>query len=207
MAPLVAVCIPTIPSREEMLALTLQSVEQQRRQADEIIIRVDTEGVGAAANRNAAWRLSHPDTEWIAFVDDDDILYPDHLEFLLETAEKTGADFVYPWFDLWEGPDPLSVKVGDKYVSPLGVPFGDDAARYIMTEGNFIPITVLVKRSLLVKVGGFPQPGTEEWPNETNEDWGCWRKMLQAGARFEHAPRRTWRWVWHGKHTSGRAWK
>lgn len=207
MAPLVAVCIPTIPSREAMLERAVKSAEAQTHKSRDIIVRVDTEGLGAAENRNRTWQLSHPDTKWIAFLDDDDVIYPNHLEFLLQTAEATGADLVYPWFDLWEGPDPLSVKVGDKYVSPLGVPFGEDARQYIMTEGNFIPITVLVKRSLLETVGGFPQPGTEEWPNETNEDWGCWQKMLRAGAKFEHAPKRTWRWIWHGGHTSGRAWK
>lgn len=203
----VAVCIPTIPSREEMLTRAVKSVQAQTRQADEILVRIDTEGLGAAANRNMAWQLSKPDTKWIAFLDDDDVMYPDHLEFLLKTAEETGADFVYPWFDLWEGPDPLSVLHEGKYVSPLGVPFGEEAKNYILTEGNFIPITVMVKRNLLEAVGGFPQPGSEEWPDDHNEDWGCWQKMLRANAKFVHAPKRTWRWIWHGNHTSGRAWK
>jgi glycosyltransferase involved in cell wall biosynthesis len=205
MEPSLAVCIPTIPSRGERLASTLESVRRQTRKPDEVQVSLDEVGVGAAANRNNAWRNASSD--WIAFVDDDDTIYPNHLEFLLATAMETNADLVYPWFDLWEGPDPLSVLHEGKYVSPLGVPFGEDAKQYILTEGNFIPITVLVKRSLLETVGGFPQPGSEEWPDDRNEDWGCWQKMLRAGAKFVHAPKRTWRWHWHGEHTSGRPWK
>lgn len=203
MAPSVAVCIPAIPTRLDLLGETLASVLRQTRQPDEIHVSIDNDAVGAAGNRNRAWQAAS--TDWIAFVDDDDLLYPDHLEYLLAHAED--ADLVYPWFDLLEGPDPLFVTQNDKLVSPLGVPFGEDAANHIMTSGNFIPITVLVRREMLEKVGGFPQPGTPDWPHQTCEDWGCWKKLLEAGARFVHAPKRTWRWRWHYGNTSGRPWK
>lgn len=201
----ISVCIPTIPPRAEKLHIAVASVQTQTLRANELCISLDEDGVGAATNRNNAWRQAT--SEWIAFVDDDDTIYPQHLKTLLTTALETGADLVYPWFDLWEGPDPLSVLHEGKYVSPLGVPFGDEAKNYILTEGNFIPITVLVRRSMLEQVNGFPQPNSEEWPNDHAEDWGCWQKMLRAGAKFVHAPERTWRWHWHGAHTSGRAWK
>ena len=199
----VAVCITSIPSRRKMLREAVDSAVRQVRVPDELHVSIDHVGVGAAANRNAAWRAAS--TEWIAFLDDDDLLFPQHLSTLLELSD--GADLIYPWFELHEGPDPLYVPRNGQLTPAFGVPFGDEQKRYIFTSGNFIPVTVLVRRELLADVGGFPQPGTVEWPHETCEDWGCWQRLLRAGATFRHVPQRTWRWRWHGKNTSGRAWK
>lgn len=199
----VAVCITSIPTRTHFLREAIASVMAQTRQPDEWYVAVDHDGVGAAANRNAAWRSV--DADWIAFLDDDDILLPNHLETLLKHSND--ADLVYPWFELHEGSDPLFVTQNGHLVPAFGVPFGEEQAEYIFTSGNFIPITVLVRRVLLEEVGGFPQPGSTEWPHATCEDWGCWQRLLRAGARFKHVPERTWRWRWHGGNTSGRPWK
>lgn len=181
------------------------SVNNQRYPGVRCVVEVDTVGLGAAKNRNAA--LARATTEWVAFLDDDDILYPEHISTCVNTAEKYDADLVYPWFDLHEGVDPLSIRINDRYVTPLGLEFGVDHEKHLRTEGNFIPVTVLVKRELLMDVGGFPQPGTPEWSHTTCEDWGCWLRLLDAGATFAHAPHRTWRWRWHPGNTSGRPWK
>ncbi len=44
-------------------------------------------------------------TEWVAFLDDDDYFYPQHLEALANAAQDTGADMVYPWYDVDGGTD------------------------------------------------------------------------------------------------------
>lgn len=202
----VTVCIPSIPRRTAMLQEAVRSVQTQTGVGDPIIaVNLDTEGVGAARSRNAA--LESAKTKWVAFLDDDDLLYPQHLDVLTSYAEYQDADLVYPWFDLHEGVDPLAVRIGDRYVSPFGLPFGPEHETHLRTEGNFIPVTVLVRRELLMDVGGFPLPYSEDWPHPTNEDWGCWRRLLDAGAKFAHAPERTWRWRWHHGNTSGRPWK
>ena len=201
----VTVCIPTIPRRSQFLLEAVASAQNQTGVVPEIIVQEDLEGRGAAATRNAA--LLRATTTWVAFLDDDDLLYPHHLETLAEQVGVSDADLVYPWFDLYEGTDPLSVRVGGQYVSPLGIPFGPDHETHLRTEGNFIPITVLVRRELIMDVGGFPQPKSAEWPHETCEDWGCWLRLLNAGGKFAHAPERTWRWRWHRGNTSGRPWK
>lgn len=201
----VTVCIPSFPRRARLLEEAVASAKNQTSGTPEIIVEVDTVGMGAARNRNAA--LARATSEWVAFLDDDDILYPEHIETCLQTAHAEGADLVYPWFDLHEGVDPLSVRINDRYVTPFGRKFSDDHEKHLRTEGNFIPVTVLVKRELLMDVGGFPQPSTPEWPHTTCEDWGCWLRLLDAGAKFAHAPHRTWRWRWHPGNTSGRPWK
>lgn len=198
----VAVCITAIPHRVELQAEALASVLLQTRTPDEIHVSIDVDGRGAAWNRNRAWRAAS--TEWVAFLDDDDVMFPQHLQVLLD--HSADADLVYPWFELREGVDPLFAPENGQLRTPLGLAFNDELKREIETERNFIPITVLVRRSFLEKVGGFPQPGTPEWPHQTCEDWGCWKKLLAADARFVHAPERTWRWRWHVGNTSGKSW-
>lgn len=46
------------------------------------------------------------ETPWIALLDDDDTLRPVHCQALLELAEETGADLVWPQFDLRAGNRP-----------------------------------------------------------------------------------------------------
>lgn len=213
----VAVCIPTIPLREDVLKRAVRSAGDQSLPSDVsvmISIALDENGDGAAPTRNRAWQRVDKSADWVAFLDDDDELRPNHVADCLELAERTGADLVYPWFNIHDPSgndittnDPLRVPVDGRYVSPYGVRFDDELKHEIMTRNNFIPVTVLVRRSLLEEVGGFPIPGTPEWPDTTCEDWGLWRRLLNAGARFEHLPRRTWIWNWHGNNTSGRPWK
>lgn len=203
MTETIAVCIPTIPPRVPMLRNALRSVLDQDRAPDELVVVTDNEGCGAAATRNRAWRRASSD--WIAFLDDDDTFLPGHLATLLANVED--VDLVYPWFELPNGADPLYVKRDGQLVPAFGVPFDEEQSRYVMTEGNFIPVTVLVRRSWLELVDGFPPPGSARWPHAECEDWGCWQDLLRAGARFRHVPERTWVWNWHGRNTSGKPWR
>ena len=203
MSSTVAVCVPTIPPRRAYLGSALESVFEQTHPVDEVHVAVDVRGDGASATRNRAWRAAS--TEWVAFLDDDDLLHPQHVERLLATSDD--ADLVYPWFDLPNGVDPLAVRVAGQLVSPYGLPFGDDHRAHILNEGNFVPVTVLVRRSLLDEVDGFPATRSARWSHDQCEDWGCWQDMLRAGARFKHLPERTWTWRWHGRNTSGKSWR
>lgn len=194
----VTVCIPTIPPREAFLARALASVEAQTLTPAAVSVYPDLEGLGAAGARNAA--MAAADTEWVAFLDDDDWLLPKHLDVLLSAAEETGADLVYPWFES-NGTDPLYIANQRAAFRPF-----DELSRYwLIHHGNFIPVTTLVRREVLLDVGGFaPPPGASA--SIPCEDWGAWRALALAGAKFYHVPERTWHWQhWHG-HTGGRPW-
>jgi glycosyltransferase involved in cell wall biosynthesis len=208
MSNTITVAIPSIPPREHYLARALRSVDAQTLRPDHVSVVVDRNGEGAAATRNRAWQAA--DTEWIAFLDDDDEFLPHHLEHLLAVALETGADLVYPWHDI---KDPAGNPKGD-VLNGRGVPFRpwllfgrpvaevvdpDDMTADGPNAQNFVPITVLVRRELLVRVGGFPQPP----PGEACEDWRCWRRMVHAGAKFVHTPEVTWIWHHHGANTQG----
>jgi len=195
--PSVTVCIPTIPPRRELLSRALRSVERQTHRANDVVVMVDHEGVGAAETRNRAWRATI--TEVVAFLDDDDEFLPEHLELCLTALVEERAGLAYPWFELvgWdeatpERPDPLATKVDGELVHPLGVPFGPEQERHFRRHA-FIPITTVVRRSWLEVTGGYPQPGTVEWPLADCEDWGGHLRLLDAGCKFVHVPHRTWR--------------
>lgn len=198
------VVIPTIRGREDMLARAMASV----REAGVLYgfsVALDENGEGPAIGRNRAVDLADlpgGESTWIAFLDDDDEFMPGHLSACIQHAEETGADVVYPWFELIrEGKNRndwafLLIDGEDAF----GQPFNEGALRL----NNYIPVTALVRRSLFEQVGGFPVPGSEEWPHVQNEDWGLWLRLLDAGAKFSHLPQRTWTWHHHGKNTSGR---
>lgn len=198
MSASIGVVIASIPPRAAILAEALTSVCAQTRLPESVTVGIDSQREGTSTIRNRAWRGLT--TDWIAFLDDDDLFYPEHLEVLERHAIETGADLVYPWFDVRWRPGQVPFDfLFIKGETAEGHPFDDDARWTIEHENNFIPITVLVRRELLEAVDGFPIPQV----GSANEDWGCWKRMLAAGGRFSHFPQRTWMWRWHYSHTMG----
>lgn len=194
----VTVVVPTIPPRVRLLEKALESVRAQTDPPGDVAVFLDGEHLGAATARNRA--LAEAGTEWVAFLDDDDWLLPHHLDHLLVCAERTGADLVYPWFHT-NGTDPLFVD-GERAAMR---PFDEKARDWLVNRGNFIPITTLARRELLMDVGGFAPPPFASEDNPC-EDWGAWRALAQAGARITHLPEVTWEWHHWSGHTSGRPW-
>jgi hypothetical protein len=193
----VTVVMPCIPPRSGAerpgtMPRAMHSVLTQTRPVDAISMAFDHRHEGAATTRNRA--LSGVKTEWMAFLDDDDTLNPDHIEKLMHHAEATGADLVYPWFDVVNGFDPFPQYAGK--------PFDPEALRNVQ---NYIPVTVLVRTGLVRGVGGFEPRNTSAAPGASPcEEWGLWLKLLAVGAKFSHLPERTWCWHWHPGNTSGR---
>jgi glycosyltransferase involved in cell wall biosynthesis len=187
----VTVVICTIPVRPVMLARAISSVLNQTVKPGGIIVRYDHERGGHADNRNKA--MEQVNTEWIAFLDDDDEWDHHHLEALIASANESGADLVYPWHRII---DPYGNAVDDLFHG-RGLPFDEEALR----RANFIPVTVLV-RTEVIREAQFPTPAPYEsyWKAE---DFGCWVRMLNNGAKFYHHPEVTWTWHHHGNNTSG----
>lgn len=198
----IAVVIPTIPSRRKKLEQLLHQIDHQQRRPDEVIVWNDGLGQGAAIARNHA--MAEATSDFVAFFDDDDEMYPRHLEHLERTQAQTGADLVYPWHDLLPpAPNPLKVCG----MSPFGRPFDIAARRQIIEGINFIPIAVLVRRSAMEAIGGFCDFGLQEWDAEKCEVLDAWRRLLQARFTFVHCPKKTWAAVRNGKNTAGLRWQ
>ena len=192
-----------------MLSRAIASAVSQTLPPQHVSVALDTEKAGAAPTRNKAAACGN--TEWIAFLDDDDVLGMQHLDVLVCAALEHDADLVYPWFTL-VGADTSLLKCPDEdgnLVLAEGVPFGQRQREYLGAGpgkgNNFIPVTFLVRRELFMDLGGFPQTNTDEWPYAANEDWGFLMKVANSSATVHHHPRRTWFWHFHSAATSGRS--
>lgn len=173
----ITVVVPTIRPRVKLLTRALLSVRAQTLPPARVLVDEDRDRHGAAAVRNGM--LRRVSTEWVAFLDDDDELLPDHLKLCARYATLSGVDVVYPGYEPVGGDDPVNC---------FGIPF--DAS--LLKRRNFIPVTVLARTELVRAAGGF-QPRPDEH-GDPCEDWGLWLAMLEHGAKFAHLPQRTWRW-------------
>jgi glycosyltransferase involved in cell wall biosynthesis len=194
----VAVVIPTIPGREDRLGRAIESVMDQTRHPDQIIVQEDTQHLGAAVTRNRG--LERVECDLVAWLDDDDLLLPNHIERLARVLERSARiDLVYPIPRVEGGRDPTAVAVDGNWVKPWRVPFGPEQETHLREQGSFIPITHMVRTEKVRDIGGFPLPGTTRWI----EDWGYLVNLLDAGATFYHLPVTTWRWQIHDQMTGG----
>ncbi len=190
--PKATVVIPTIPTphREETLERALESVRlQSSAYLAKTIVVTDTTHAGAAATRNRG--LNAVKSEYTAFLDDDDEFLPRHLVTLMNAAQETGADIVYPWFKV----------VAARPFDPFPGAFRREFDAELLQRNNYIPTTVLARTEVVKSVGGFEPHGDQK--ESACDDWGLWLKLLKAGATFHHVPVVTWLWHWHGQHTSG----
>lgn len=187
----VTVLIPSIPTRTKMLHRALVSVLNQMRQADAIIVSVDHQRLGAAGNRNRA--LDMVQTEWVAFLDDDDEMSPNHLLVLLQNSDD--ADVVYTGCTVL---DPMGVEIPlQEEWGRFGKPFDP----VLLREKSYIPVTCLARTSLLHE---YAEPFGVSAGSDY-DDWIMYLKLLTLGARFKHVPVKTWTWWHHGTNTSGKS--
>lgn len=185
----VGVAIPSIPPRGQMLRRAIGSALRQTRLPDALSVIIDHNRDGATTTRNRAWRAL--DTDYVAFLDDDDELLPQHIEQLHTIAETTGADLVYPWFDVAGGTDP--------FPQHFNQPWDPNNPRQTT-------ITCLWRRTALEAIDGFPTvpDRCDDHGNRIGEDFAAVVALNDKGGRIVHHPERTWIWHHHFANTSGR---
>jgi len=181
----VTVITPTLPERAELLRECIASVEAQTCPAKAHLIWTDTERRGCAAALNMLW--PRVQTEWVAVLADDDVMYPNHLETLLAQAQVSE----------YEG----EVGVVYSYCHVLGRPDGWNPnrpfnARRVLSGDQGIPATALIRRTLVEKLGGW-----RNWPNMW-EDQDFWIRAVRGGARFVCVQRITWAYRFHDTNSS-----
>lgn len=194
--PTISVIIPAHPARVRngKLARALESVHSQTLLPDAVIVAIDNDGEGAAPTRHRA--LMQARTDWVAFLDSDDLFLPKHLEWLLAHALKTEADFVYSWFKVLQEFANGSSNVLDHdpvfpmthYLNPF------DPADPIETT-----ITTLVRTELAQSVG---MVALDRGQINSGEDRRFTLECLAAGAKISHLVRKSWLWS-HGQLPNG----
>lgn len=189
--PTIAIVIPAHPARvaNGKLVRALQSVLAQDLLPDQICVAIDHDGEGAAVTRGRALRMAQ--TDWVAFLDSDDVALPMHLRTLLAHAEKTGADFVYSWFKIMQEMSDGSTNIlEDDPIFPMTHYLDEfDPENPIETT-----ITTLVRTELAQRVGMRALDRGEE---NSGEDRAFTMDCLAAGATIRHLRRKTWLWSHH----------
>ncbi|GAC1602830.1 MAG: glycosyltransferase family 2 protein [Ramlibacter sp.] len=108
--------------------------------------------------------------EWICFLDDDDLLFADHVEVLLQTAQQHQLKGAYGLS--WR----THTRVVDEQAGVVEEVardiYPDEAfSRMVLWHHNFLPIqSVLFHRSLYERHGGFAED------MEQLEDWNLWTR-------------------------------
>jgi GT2 family glycosyltransferase len=124
--------------------------------------------VGRACAGNLA--LAEAKGEWLNFLDDDDLLFADHIEVLLAEARRRGLRGVYG--TAWETPTRVLQQDPLRY-EEVGIftRFREDFDRIALWHHHYIPIqAALFHRSLYERYGGFAED------MEQLEDWNLWTR-------------------------------
>ena len=200
--PMVSVVIPTY-NRSDTLVIAIESVMTQTFRDFEIVVVSDcgsndleqlvknfnkrqnitfvrhatNRGLGASRNTG----IGATRGKYIAYLDDDDFFYPDHLETLVGYLEQSGEKVAYTdAHRIWQQ------KVNGKYVEfKRDVPYAHDFNYDVILIHNFIPVLCFVHaRECVREVGVFDETLS------THEDWDLWIRMSRK-YRMHHIQKLT----------------
>jgi len=133
---------------------------------------------GAAAARNAGWKLASGD--WIQFLDQDDLLAPNKIELQAELASRADED-VSVVYSNWQ--HYLLEEGRWRPSGPLNSPYvDDDPLIQILQQQTFGYVgPTLIRKSSIAAIGGF-----DEKPN-LGEDCDLMLRLAMAGCKFREA--------------------
>lgn len=182
--PRVTILTPTIEGREELLVEAVQSVRAQTEEVAHFVY-LDTERQGPAVGRNLL--LERVQTEWVGFLDDDDLLDAEHVETLMALLSNGGEPPDLAWSRcrtfFADGVHPIRIAQGLR----------PDYAQLLRPGArNFIPVTVIARTEAVRAAGGFD-------PADRYEDYALWCRMLRQGRRFVDHPHVTWTYRFLGE--------
>ncbi|MGD0730480.1 MAG: glycosyltransferase family A protein [Terracidiphilus sp.] len=189
----ISVVIPTY-NGSHFIAETLESVFAQTIHPDEVLVIDDgsTDDTAAIAEsftpqvsvfrrsnqRQAAARnfgAQQATSEWIAFIDHDDLWEPNKLERQMdELARHPEADLCYTGLVLLmqQGETAIPGRVWD-------VPPAKDIRKALFSDVPFLPSSVIIRRSTMLAVNGFDPKVCHG-----SEDYDMWLRLLHSGAKF-----------------------
>jgi glycosyltransferase involved in cell wall biosynthesis len=137
------------------------------------LVRQENAGVAAARNRG----IEEAEGELIAFCDADDVLFPEHVEQLVQLWDVRGGIATANSYWLLPGGIHRSHK---RYKG--GFPKPDEQRRAIL-EQNFVSPLSLFPRALVGEIGGFPVE------RRRAEDWHFWIRAILARHRVSLQPK------------------
>lgn len=148
--------------------------------------------VGPGEARNIAEFMA-PDSRYLAFIDADDVWFPNHVSSKINKLELDIGDIVYGGMQdvFLTIKDMLMVeqKIGDRLMFQPAEAHSNPAMvigyeKYFLTNrcNITIPSTVIMRRDLFKLVGGFPKGIV------CGEDGVMWRRLAEANRKFVYDP-------------------
>jgi GT2 family glycosyltransferase len=140
---------------------------------------------GVGRSRAGNFGLENACGDYLMFLDNDDLLFPDHVEILARSLNES-VDSVAAYSLAWDVSTTFDVSGNYTEVLhtvPFGHRLGYDVER--LRQMNFIPIqSILFRCSLFETEGGFDED------LEFLEDWNLWVRYSQHG-HFKFIPKLT----------------
>jgi len=174
----ITVVIPTISTRGDLLSQAVNSIKYQTQLPEAVIIEQDMHHEGAGMTRHRGlWRVTTP---WVAFLDDDDLFMPQHLERLWKHAQETGCHYAYSWFEtLPAGSDPFPPT---HFTDP-----------WDPNQPRQTTVTTLVQTNLAREAGFLGDPRDTGDGQRAGEDWWFTLECNRLG-KISHLVEKTWYW-------------
>lgn len=164
MAPTIAALVVSIYERRKLLPEALESIYNQTRPPDDVVIGLDPRRLGEVENMNRL--MTATSCEWVAFLHDDDLWYPNHLEVAEQHISQFGADVLVAKFR----------SVGRSQAT--FPPYADDF-NHLRLDNWFPPSVVVARRESF----GL-------WCEKNQRfgwvDWANWNRLLDEGAQFAY---------------------
>jgi len=187
----VTVCTATIPTRVELLQRAIQSVTNQTLKVKEHSIKIDLDKLGQPAVLDQI--IEQATTKYVAILDDDDELLPNHIELLYKKIIETNADLVFPHFKY------SNISDAGHLEKFRGLPWDNN-------NPHQVPVTWIAKREAILDVGGFSGDFdvlSYEVDNEGNRignDFNLVKKLAKANKHITNISEITW--IYHVGHGS-----
>ncbi|MBR1523588.1 MAG: glycosyltransferase [Lachnospiraceae bacterium] len=181
--PLISILVPTYKPEDRYFREMLRSVKAQTYGNYELLLG---NGGGISENTNAA--LSEARGDYIALLDQDDVIEPDALFHIVEEI-NTGARLIYTDEDKYD-------TGKDRYLRPFRKPDFDSE---LLRSNNYVCHFLAVESRLAREVGGF----RSEFDGAQDHDF-----ILRCTARLErsqiaHIGRILYHWRIHTGSTAG----
>ena len=187
----VTVCTATIPTRVDLLERASKSVQNQTLKVKDHSIKLDSEKLGQPLILDLI--IKEAKTKYVAILDDDDELLPNHIELLYKKIVETEADLVFPHFKYSNLSDAGHLE---KF---RGLPWDNN-------NPHQVPITWIAKRQTILEVGGFSGDfdvlsyEVDNQGNRIGNDFNLIKKLAQANKHITNISEITW--IYHVGHPS-----
>lgn len=137
-----------------------------------VLVRQTNAGAGAARNTG----LKRATGDVIAFVDSDDLLFPNYLDAMISTWRRHGGIVTANAY--WLFPGGISARK-TRHKGRFPPP---REQRLALLQQNFVSTMSLFPRRMLADIGMF------DVTLARNEDWDLWLRAVFAGYRVTHQP-------------------